>query len=342
MVLAICFVKALLVWNPKCNSVVPVPLHLLQVAARCGAVQHCSVQTEERGERCCRCGGQRGAMAEQRCWPCPLCPRLYTTFRYLELHLINSHGPTQGLNLTPVTLPYHQFVERKKASDHFQMFMKEKLVKGSVSDVKKGVTKVNIEEPGDGDMDPIKPMKKETVTTSLKRKAKETTSSAKSFCASFPCKFCGEEFRKDYNLKLHLHTAHSEGGREVEEAKGEVESMKLEGCVYQCQPCGNTFTVAQSFRRHIKDHHGLTSKQYKEQHGEAEIVSRNFTCKLCKSSIKHTRNMITQHMKQVHGVSWKEYLGRGAQLSIEPAPVEHIKKSFLAVVLLKKKLEKSK
>ena len=114
------------------------------------------MQTEERGERCCRCGGQRSAMAEQRCWPCPLCPRLYTTFRYLELHLINSHGPTQGLSLTPVTLPYHQFLERKRASDTFQMFMKEKLVKGSLCDVKKDVvTKVKIEETETGETDSI-------------------------------------------------------------------------------------------------------------------------------------------------------------------------------------------
>ena len=70
-----------------------------------------------------------------RCWPCPLCPRIFTNGRFLELHLVNGHGPTEVEELKPVVLPYHQFLEKKRASDLYKMFHKEKMTKGQLSDV---------------------------------------------------------------------------------------------------------------------------------------------------------------------------------------------------------------
>ena len=71
-----------------------------------------------------------------RCWPCPLCPRLFTNGRFLELHLVNGHGPTDVEELVPIVIPYRQFLERKRASDLYKMFHKENPTKGQLSDVK--------------------------------------------------------------------------------------------------------------------------------------------------------------------------------------------------------------
>ena len=186
------------------------------------------------------------------------------------------------------------------------MFHKEALTKGQLTDINLPLKSpqsfsVKVEQQRSATELP-------EARRGVKRKCEGETWEKKSFGATFPCKFCGEQFDKDFNLRIHLHTAHkSMSSDAVEAAKEEVGEMKLEGCVHQCKPCGNKFTVAHSFRRHIKDHHGLTTQQYRSQYGNSEIVSKNFTCKLCNSSIKHTRNMITQHMKTVHRVSWKEY-----------------------------------
>ena len=273
-----------------------------------------------------------------RCWPCPLCPRIFTNGRFLELHLVNGHGPTEVEELKPIVLPYHQFLEEKRASDLYKMFHKEKMTKGQVSDV--NVPKKTLQTFS------VKVEQRSVIELSegkgVKRKSEGERWEKNSFGATFPCKFCGEHFDKDFNLRIHLHTAHRKiSSDEVEMAKEEVGDMKLEGCVHQCKPCGNKFTVAQSFRRHIKDHHGLTTQQYRSQYGNSEIVSKNFTCKLCNSSIKHTRNMITQHLKTVHRVSWQEYLNtKGKRLSLPAAQDFHCRLCNRSVTLRRQHLTK--
>ena len=183
------------------------------------------------------------------------------------------------------------------------MFHKENPTKGQLSDVK---------VPSISEKTVSAKIERNIATgqgRGVKRKCEGESWDKKSFGTSFPCMFCDEKFDKDFNLKIHLHTAHkNRSSDEVKAAHDEVGKMKLEGCVHQCKPCGNKFTVAQSFRRHIKEHHGLTTQQYRSQYGDSEIVSKNFTCKLCNSKIKHTRNMITQHLKSVHRITWQEYL----------------------------------
>ena len=150
--------------------------------------------------------------------------------------------------------------------------------------------------------------------------------------AKYPCKFCEAVFQQDFNLKIHLHTAHTgdSSDSDIMKAQDEVSSMKLEGCVYQCKPCGNKFTVAQSFRRHIKDHHGLGITEYRGQHGDYEIVTNHFTCKLCLKHVKQTRNLIMQHLRQVHQISWRQYLEQCTSKVME-APQAKIKLSMQAL-----------
>ena len=241
--------------------------------------------------------------------------------------------------LTPIVLPYHQFLEKKRASDLYKMFHKEKLTKGQLTDANLPLKtpqtfSVKVEQRSTTEPPQVR---------GVKRKSEGETWEKNSFGATFPCKFCGENFDKDFNLRIHLHTAHGNiSSDEVEVAKEEVGEMKLEGCVHQCKPCGNKFTVAHSFRRHIKDHHGLTTQQYRVQYGNSEIVSKNFTCKLCKSTIKHTRNMITQHLKTVHRVSWQEYhkMNGGTSSSLSTAQDFHCSLCSRSVALRRQHLTK--
>jgi hypothetical protein len=116
---------------------------LLQVArqkARIAVPAHraAASQTEERGDRCARCGKDRAGQLEVMAWPCPLCPRLYTTLHFIDLHLANSHPSNDLVNLVeqkPVILPYKEFQEKKKASDLYKLFLKTPStdMKGSTS-----------------------------------------------------------------------------------------------------------------------------------------------------------------------------------------------------------------
>ena len=129
-----------------------------------------------------------------------------------------------------------------------------------------------------------------------------------SFSSRFTCMFCGEQFRKDYKLKLHLMMAHKDQPAELmEQAKEELIKAKLDGCVHRCGLCGNKYNSIANFTRHIKDVHSLSRAQYKAEYGGSEVVSRMFTCELCNKEVKHTRNIIGAHMKMVHLISWKEY-----------------------------------
>ena len=129
-----------------------------------------------------------------------------------------------------------------------------------------------------------------------------------SFSSRFTCMFCGEQFRKDYKLKLHLMMVHKDQPADLmEQAKEELIKAKLDGCVHKCGLCGNKYNSIANFTRHIKDVHSLSRAQYKVEYGGSEVVSRMFTCELCNKEVKHTRNIIGAHMKMVHLISWKEY-----------------------------------
>jgi hypothetical protein len=131
--------------------------------------------------------------------------------------LLCSHGPTEleEEDTTFVLLPHREFLERKRRSDFHKMFSKERPAKGNLSEAKTapGLTdKEMISEAGSASVE--KPL------SGVKRKSAGEKWEPLAFSSTFPCQFCGDKFGQDYNLKLHLHTAHPEQSDEqVQEAK---------------------------------------------------------------------------------------------------------------------------
>ena len=132
------------------------------------------------------------------------------------------------------------------------------------------------------------------------------------FSTRFECNFCDEIFKKDCNFVIHLRLQHkSEPSETLEAIIADVDHYKLDGCEYQCKICDSKFHQTSSFMRHT-GMHGITFKQYLGAYGNPEISSSKFQCRLCEGqkSMKRTRNIVTTHMKTVHGVSWQEYRAR--------------------------------
>ena len=144
------------------------------------------------------------------------------------------------------------------------------------------------------------------------------------FSSQFPCDFCPEVFKKVHNYLLHLKIRHKSEPREaLEAATAEAEHYTLDGCEYRCELCRAKFHQSSSFMRHTVKH-GMTFKQYVGRYGSPEISSSQFTCRLCSRSMKRTRNIVTVHVKTVHGLSWQDYRNNTKAGSQTPAdgPVE--------------------
>ena len=133
--------------------------------------------------------------------------------------LLFSHGPTEleEEDTTFVLLPHKEFLDRKRRSDFHKMFSKERPAKGNLSEAKTApefTDKDMISEAGSYSVE------KPGLLSGVKRKSAGEKWEPLAFSSSFPCQFCGDKFGQDYNLKLHLHTAHPEQSDElVQEAK---------------------------------------------------------------------------------------------------------------------------
>eukprot|EP00092_Neocalanus_flemingeri_P018664 GFUD01020212.1.p1 GENE.GFUD01020212.1~~GFUD01020212.1.p1 ORF type:complete len:727 (+),score=163.86 GFUD01020212.1:69-2249(+) len=218
------------------------------------------------------------------CWQCPLCPMVYKRRYHFDHHLTRNHQlqPEEVSNTWRVSLTEEEFSEKTHQA---------KLKREPAH-----------EESGSG------------LDTSGCKSDKKWGSGA--FSTRFSCSFCGDQFKRDSNLLVHLKLVHKDEPQELFiQSLDKVSQYKLDGCVYQCKLCGNKFSISTSFMRHVRDVHSLTLKDYHQTHGSAEIVSGIFSCKLCNKNIKHTRNIVTAHMKMVHQISWQEYQNRINQSS---------------------------
>ena len=78
-------------------------------------------------------------------------------------------------------------------------------------------------------------------------------------------------------------------------------------CQYLCSICNWTSIDSRQMRSHIATNHEMSYDQYVQQYGSAEVVTKRFTCGLCMSVMKHCRQNIYAHMKDVHKISLAEY-----------------------------------
>jgi len=208
------------------------------------------------------------------CWQCPICPNVYKRQNFFEPHLQNIHNinPENVLDSCRVSYTKEQ-VDQKQHDAAIAL----KAIKEHESSFSESVQKSNW--------------------------------GPKAFSSRFPCKFCGEVFSKESSIIVHLKLNHNEESKaSVAQALGNVSDLKLDGCVYQCKICQRKFNTSNSFLRHTRDMHKLTLKEYQAEHGSAEVISGVFACKLCGKNIKHTRNIVTAHMKLVHSISWQSYV----------------------------------
>ena len=60
-------------------------------------------------------------------------------------------------------------------------------------------------------------------------------------------------------------------------------------------------------RTHTASVHNLAYDEYVRQFGSAEVISVKFRCKMCLSEMKHSRQNIYAHMKDVHKLTIAEY-----------------------------------
>ncbi|TRY72430.1 hypothetical protein TCAL_14907 [Tigriopus californicus] len=63
-------------------------------------------------------------------------------------------------------------------------------------------------------------------------------------------------------------------------------------------------------RAHIATKHHMNYEKYVRSHGTAETVTMKFRCDLCHSEMKHCRQNIYAHMKDVHKITLDEYEDR--------------------------------
>jgi len=205
------------------------------------------------------------------CWQCPLCPMVYKRRYHFDHHIQSVH------QLLP-----EEVTSTWQVSLTWEEF-EEKQREAAASKVKKEPNEMEDKSPW----------------------------GLNAFSTTFTCSLCNEHFKRDCDLKIHIRLVHrDESDSKVEQALEDISHSKLDGCVYQCKICGNKFNTSTSFMRHAKEIHGLGLKEYNLKYGSAEIISGVFQCKICRKSLKHTRNIITSHMKLVHQISWQEYHSR--------------------------------
>jgi len=209
------------------------------------------------------------------CWTCPLCPLIYKRRFNFDQHLTKVHQlqPEEVSSTWKSVLPQSEFA------------LKQTLAK----------TQSQKKEPTEEGLSASSPKK-------------DSTFGPKAFSSSFCCSFCGESFERDSNLLLHLQLQHSgEEEGKYRQALEDVKHYRMDGCSYQCAICQSKFSAANSFMRHAREMHKLKLSEYQEQHGSAEVETAVWQCRVCRRRMKHTRNILSQHMKTVHQFSFQEY-----------------------------------
>ena len=81
--------------------------------------------------------------------------------------------------------------------------------------------------------------------------------------------------------------------------------------------CGKEFNNDHAMYEHVKKQHNIPWLEFKEKYGRCEVESAPFECKICGSVIKYTRRVVHNHIKQVQGLYWPQYLDRIRRMARE-------------------------
>ena len=85
---------------------------------------------------------------------------------------------------------------------------------------------------------------------------------------------------------------------------------KWNKCKYQCYLCSFGCLDSRQMRNHVSNIHGISYDEYQKSYGSAEVVTVRFRCELCNSEMKHCRQNIYAHMKDVHKMTLADYEDR--------------------------------
>eukprot|EP00095_Tigriopus_kingsejongensis_P008992 maker-scaffold783_size97670-snap-gene-0.20 protein:Tk08992 transcript:maker-scaffold783_size97670-snap-gene-0.20-mRNA-1 annotation:"hypothetical protein HMPREF1544_09400" len=85
---------------------------------------------------------------------------------------------------------------------------------------------------------------------------------------------------------------------------------KWNRCRFKCVLCKWTNVDSRQMRAHIATKHHMNYETYVQANGTAEVVTVKFQCELCNSEMKHCRQNIYAHMKDVHKITLDEYEDR--------------------------------
>ena len=94
----------------------------------------------------------------------------------------------------------------------------------------------------------------------------------------FRCKVCGQEFRKAYNLKVHLKSQHK-----IIETPIVVDAKtpQAQPVNYECEICLKVFNSKGNLNRHIEDVHG----------------NRGYNCEFCDKSYQRKEKLLMHTTK---------------------------------------------
>ncbi len=108
----------------------------------------------------------------------------------------------------------------------------------------------------------------------------------------------------------HFGGENDDGGgyqEEVDDTAVVGKDDKWNKCRFRCCLCDWMCADSRQMRTHIASNHGITHEEYQREYGTTEVVTRRFHCRLCGSQMKHCRQNIYAHMKDVHKISLTDY-----------------------------------
>ena len=131
------------------------------------------------------------------CWQCPLCPMVYKRRYHFDHHLTSTHQ----LQAEEVSSTWRMSLTKEEFGEK----QHQATIKGKV-----------LKEPTGG-----------CGLASLGSRMHNSKWGPRAFSTKFSCKFCGDQFKKDCNLLVHMKLVHKDQPKELfSQAVGQVSQKK--------------------------------------------------------------------------------------------------------------------